>query len=141
MTMSSARAASADPSGGPWAAGFATAAGVLMLTLGTFQAFEGLAVLINGDFLLNVGDYAFEVDVTAYGWGHIIIGLAVAVTGGFVMTGAIWARVVGIGLAMLSALSNFLFIPYYPFWAILIIVFNIFVIWALAVYNPTPKTV
>ncbi|HET6747717.1 MAG TPA: hypothetical protein VFL71_00525 [Actinomycetes bacterium] len=36
---------------------------------------------------------------------------------------------------MLSAIANFLFIPYYPFWSLLIIVLNVFVIWALAVYG------
>jgi hypothetical protein len=141
MTMSAARAGSADPSGGPWAAGLATAAGVLMITGGMFQAFEGLAALINGDFFVEVGDYAFDVDVTVYGWGHLILGLAIAVTGGFVITGAIWARVVGIGVAMFSAFGNFLFIPYYPFWAILIITFDVFIIWALAVYNPAARQV
>ena len=34
-------------------------------------------------------------------------------------------------LAVLSAIANFIFIPYYPFWAILIISLDIWVIWAL----------
>jgi hypothetical protein len=134
-------AGSAHRTGGPWAAGFATAAGVLMITLGIAQTLEGLAALINGDFFLRVGDYAFDVDVTAYGWIHMVLGVAVAVAGGYVVVGALWARMVGIAIALVSALANFLFIPYYPVWAILLVVFNLFVIWALAVYNPAPQDI
>jgi hypothetical protein len=36
---------------------------------------------------------------------------------------------------VLSAIANFLFIPYYPFWSLLIIALNVFVIWALAVHG------
>jgi hypothetical protein len=39
-------------------------------------------------------------------------------------------------LAGLSALANFMFIPHYPFWSLLIIALDVFVIWALAVYEP-----
>ena len=134
--MSTDRSISRDPTGGPWAAGFAMSAGVLMMTLGAFQAFQGLAALISGDFYLEVGDYAFEVDVTTWGWVHLILGIAIAVTGGFVLVGATWARIIGIVLAVVSAIANFLFIPYYPFWSILIIAFNVFVIWGLSNYNP-----
>ena len=42
---------------------------------------------------------------------------------------------VGIILAVLSAFANFTFIPYYPFWAIMIIAVDVFVIWALAVHG------
>jgi hypothetical protein len=42
---------------------------------------------------------------------------------------------VAIALAVLSAIANFLFIPYYPFWSLLIITLNIFVIWAVATHG------
>jgi hypothetical protein len=42
---------------------------------------------------------------------------------------------VGITLAALSATANFLFIPYYPFWSMLIIAVDIFVIWALTAHG------
>ena len=34
-------------------------------------------------------------------------------------------------LAMLSALANFFFIPYYPIWALVVIALDVWVIWAL----------
>ena len=46
------------------------------------------------------------------------------------LAGQTWARVVGIAFAVLAAVANFAFLPYYPFWSILVIAFNILVIWA-----------
>ena len=34
-------------------------------------------------------------------------------------------------LAILSAIENFFFIPYYPFWSIVLIALDVWVIWAL----------
>jgi hypothetical protein len=51
------------------------------------------------------------------------------------MSGQVWGRSVGVGVAVLSMLANFLFIPYYPVWSLLIITLNVFVIWALCVFD------
>jgi hypothetical protein len=59
----------------------------------------------------------------------------VALAGFFLLSGATWARVVGIIVAVLSAITNFLFVPYYPFWSLLIIALDVFVIWALAAHG------
>jgi hypothetical protein len=59
----------------------------------------------------------------------------VLLAGFYVMTGAMWARIVGITIASLSALGNFFFIPFYPFWALMIITIDVFVIWALAAHG------
>ena len=42
-----------------------------------------------------------------------------------------WAGMVALALAILSAIANFLFIPYYPFWSIVMIALAVWVIWAL----------
>jgi hypothetical protein len=52
-----------------------------------------------------------------------------------VLFGNLAARIVGIGVAALSAVANFLFIPHYPFWSLAIIGLDIFVIWALAAHG------
>ena len=69
------------------------------------------------------------------GWIVLIAGIIVLLAGFAVMTGALWARIVGITLASLSALANFFFIPFYPFWSLMIITLDIFVIWALAAHG------
>jgi hypothetical protein len=125
--------ARATPPG--WATGFIVFAAVLMILSGVFQALEGLAAIFENEFYVAARNYLYEVDVTAWGWIHLILGVVIALAGFGVLSGATWARVVGITLAVLSAIANFLFIPYYPFWSLLIIALDVFVIWALAVHG------
>jgi hypothetical protein len=108
-------------------------AGVMMILLGCFHAVAGLtAILKDQFFVFSPSNYVISVDVTTWGWIHLIAGVVVALAGFFVFSGAVWARAIGILLAVLSAIANFLFIPYYPFWSLLMIALDIFVIWALA---------
>lgn len=130
-SSSTARGAS-----GVWATGLSAFAAAMLVLLGVFGMFEGLAALVNDEVLVSVSGYVYRLDVTAYGWLHLLIGAAAALTGVFLFRGATWARVVGVGVAGLSALANFLFIPYYPVWSILIIALDVAVIWALVRYDP-----
>ena len=45
------------------------------------------------------------------------------------------ARSVGVLVAAASIIANFAWLPYYPVWGILIIAFDVFVIWALTVHG------
>ena len=106
-------------------------AGVIMIMVGAFQAIAGLAALFEDEFFVVTSDYIFKVNTTAWGWIHLILGLLVAFAGYALFAAKTWARVIGVTLATLSAIANFIFIPYYPFWAILIISLDVWVIWAL----------
>jgi hypothetical protein len=107
----------------------------MLLMNGAFQALQGLAA-IRDDTLFVVGSsYAYKLDVTAWGWIHLIGGIVVAGAGFFVLRGRLWARLVGIVMAAGSAILNFFYIPYYPIWSVLIIALDIAIIWALATYR------
>jgi len=118
-----------------WAVGFSWFAGSVMVMIGVFQFFAGLGAIINDDFFVIRANYAYDLDVTGWGWIHLIIGVIVVLAGLAIFSGAAWARAVGITLALLSAIANFFFIPYYPVWAVLIIALDVAVIWALASYG------
>ena len=66
-----------------------------------------------------------------WGWIHLVLGLIAVATGIGLLVGQTWAELVGIVIASLSAINSFAFLPYYPFWAMAIIAFDVFVIWAL----------
>jgi hypothetical protein len=119
-----------------WAVGLAAFAGAVMLLIGIFQAFAGLAAIFEDEFFVVGPNYVYDLDVTTWGWIHLIIGAIVAFAGISIYSGAVWARSVGVVLAIISAVANFFFIPYYPIWAVLIIALNIAVIWALVQYGP-----
>jgi hypothetical protein len=114
-----------------WTVGGITFAGTMLVLIGFFQAINGLAAIIDDEFFVVTANYTFDVDVTAWGWIHLLIGILLIGTGFGIYAGRVWAGVVGIVLAMLSALANFFFIPYYPFWAIVVIALDVWFIWAL----------
>ena len=118
-----------------WAVGFTVFAAVMMIMVGVFQALQGLVAIFENEFYVPTRNYLFQFDATSWGWIHLLVGLIVAFAGFAVMAGRTWGRVVGITLAVVSAVVNFAFIPYYPFWALTVIALDIFVIWALAAHG------
>jgi hypothetical protein len=114
-----------------WAIGGMTFAASMMVLVGCFQALTGLAAILNDDFFVVTRNYAFDLDTTAWGWIHLIVGIAVAATGFALFAGRTWAAVTALFLAMLSALTSFFFIPYYPWWSLLVIALDAWVIWSL----------
>ena len=118
-----------------WATGLAAFAAAMLLMVGVFQMVEGLAALVDDELLLTVDGYVYALDVTVWGWIHLLIGAVAALSGVFLFRGAYWARGVGIVFAGLSALANFVYAPHYPLWSVLIIALDVAVIWALVTYD------
>jgi hypothetical protein len=130
MSTSYGRAGSEPPLSG-WATGGIVFAACVLTIVGVFEVINGLAAIINDEFFVKVRHYAFHVDITAWGWIHLFLGIALVATGFGLFNRSTWAGVTAIFLASLSAVANFFFIPYYPFWSILVIALDIWVIWAL----------
>ena len=114
-----------------WAVGGITFAGVMMILIGAFQLIAGLVAIIDDDFYVVTQNYTFDIDTSAWGWIHLLLGLLVLLSGIYLFAGRAWAAVTAVVLAVLSAIANFFFIPYYPFWAILVIALDVWVIWSL----------
>ena len=119
-----------------WTDGFIVFAGLMLILIGFFQVLTGIAAIAENEFFVTAPNYLYEVDVSAWGWIHLIYGIIVIAAGFGIFRGATWARVVGIALASISAIGNFLFIPYQPVWALLIIALDVLVIAALSVRFP-----
>ena len=114
-----------------WAIGGITFAGAMLIMVGIFHAIAGLVAILDDDFYVATENYTFDLDVTAWGWIHLLVGVLMAVTGYFLFSRAAWAGAAAIAIAVLSAIANFFFIPYYPFWSILMIALACWVIWSL----------
>ena len=113
--------------------GLITAAAVVLILAGVMHAMQGVVGLATNEFYVVTQRWLFQFDVTTWGWVHIVIGLIGAATGVGLLYGASWARIVGVVVAAVSVIANFLWLPYYPLWAVIIIAFDLFVIWALIV--------
>jgi hypothetical protein len=117
---------------GAGVAGFTILAATLMILSGLWSVFLGLTAIVKQSFFTSVPNYAFHYSIHGWGWTHLILGAVVFAAGFCVILGQVWARTVGILLAVLSAIANFMFLPYYPIWAIIVIAVDVFIIWALA---------
>lgn len=131
QTQPSAAAPRGEATSG-WAIGVISFAAIMMILTGVFQALAGLVAIFENEFYVVTANYLFQFDATTWGWIHLLLGVVILAAGLGVLSGQTWARVVGITLAILSAMANFLFIPYYPVWSLLIIALDVLVIWALA---------
>src|SRR5215216_1276571 len=118
-----------------WAVGFIMFAAIMMIMTGVFQALQGLIAIFENEFYVATRNYTFQFDATTWGWIHLLLGLLVAFAGYGLLSGKTWARLLALTLAALSATANFLFIPYYPFWALLLVTLNILVIWAITAHG------
>jgi hypothetical protein len=121
---------------GAWLAmGSLLVAGTIMIMVGMFQVFEGITAIFSNAFYTVPAHYAFNVNVGAWGWLHLLLGILLVAGGGYLFVGKLWARILAIILALVSAWSNFLYIPYYPIWSILIIALDVLIIWAVVAYG------
>ena len=118
-----------------WAEGLTYFAVALLITVGIFQALQGLTALFSGDFYVVAPNNVFAFNVTTWGWIHLIIGIIAVAVGVGLFYGASWARGAGMGIAVVQAISQFMFLPHYPGWSIVIIALDVAVIWALATYR------
>ncbi len=103
----------------------------MMVLIGIVEALQGVAAIVNDQFFVVTANYAYKFDVSTWGWIHLGLGLAVAAAGVYLFRGDTWSRLVAVILAGLSGIANFLYIPYYSWWSLLIIALDIFVIWAV----------
>jgi hypothetical protein len=115
-----------------WARGGQVFASTLMLIIGVYQIFLGIAAIARNAFFVVGANYYYQIDTTAWGWIHLGVGVLVAAAGFFLFTGATAAKIIGITLISLSMIANFFFLPYYPLWSLLIIALDVFAIWAIA---------
>ncbi|MFJ8861382.1 hypothetical protein ACIRD8_23490 [Streptomyces sp. NPDC102451] len=123
-----------DTAGGGGAqSGWTVFAAVMMIFGGTMAILEGIAAIAKDDLFVSTRNYVFQFSLTGWGWVHLILGIVVVLAGCALFTGALWARAVGVLLAGLLVVAHFLWLPYYPFWSLVLIAINIFVIWALCV--------
>ena len=114
-----------------WAWGGIVFAACIMILIGIYQILAGLVAIIDDDFYVVTRNYTFDLDTTAWGWIHLLLGILLVLVGYFLFAGATWAGVTAIVLAVLAAIENFFFIPHYPFWSIIVIALCILVIWSL----------
>jgi len=122
-----------QPSG--WAMGWATLAAFFMMLGGVWGVIVGIAGIAEDEIFVVTPDWVLQLDVTTWGWIHLIAGIILVLSGIGIFSGNVLARTVGVIVASLSAIINFAWLPYYPVWGIIAIVLDIAIIWALTAHG------
>jgi hypothetical protein len=132
-TSRDARAAHGPTTG--WV-GWIAFAGMMLLLLGMFHAFQGLVALFNDEYYaVGSNGLVVHVDYTTWGWVHLLGGILIVLAGAGLLAGQMWARVVGVLMAFTSALINVAFLAALPIWSTIMITIDVLVIWAITVHG------
>ncbi|MFC5216212.1 DUF7144 family membrane protein [Streptomyces coerulescens] len=105
-------------------------AGAVMMLSGPLSILMGASGIAD-DNLFAASQYAYRFDLAAWGWIHIVVGLALVIAGLGVVTNKSWGRGAGVAAAGISLITQFMFVPYYPLWAIPIMTLDLLIIFAL----------
>jgi hypothetical protein len=115
--------------------GWIAFAGVMMVIAGGLNAFYGLVAVVNDEWVVWTNRAALQLDISQWGWVHLIVGIALLLSGIGVFSGNVLARTVGVIAAGVSLIANFVFIPAYPLWALVVVTIDVLVIWALTAHG------
>jgi hypothetical protein len=112
--------------------GWISFAGIMLVLVGFFNVIDGIAAISDSKYLVN--QLLFS-NLHAWGWFFLVFGIVQVCAGFAVMAGATWASIVGIVSAFFNIIAQLSWARAYPVWAIVAIVADALVIYALVVYG------
>jgi len=104
----------------------------MLFWAGIVEFIQGFSAVLSDDVFVSAPNYLFALDLTTWGWVHMLIAVAAMVVGGAVITHRTWGLVAGLVIAGLVAVANFLFVPQSPSWPLVAIGFSVAIIWSLS---------
>ena len=115
--------------------GWITFAAVMLAISGGLNFFYGLIAAINDEWVVFGNRADVYLDVSAWGSIHMVLGAVVFAAGLALLSGNILARTVGVIAATFSIVANFMWLPVYPVWSIIVITMDVLIIWAITVHG------
>jgi uncharacterized membrane protein len=110
-------------------------AGVVLVLVGLYEFMEGLVGILNPGYYVAASRLPVHLSQQAWGWAHLVLGVVAVVAGLGVFAGNTLARVVGVVVALLSAVVNLAWLRSYPAWGVVVIALDVIVIYALTVHG------
>jgi hypothetical protein len=115
--------------------GWVAFAAVMMFMSGLFNAITGLTAVFSDEVYIGPHDGVLVLDLTAWGWVHVLLGTLMVATAAMLLFGAMWARLVTVVLVCLNMVTQLSVLPAYPFWGLLLIAVDILVVWTIIVHG------
>ncbi len=137
--MSQERTTTPTGSGYSGWVGWIAFAAAIMLMLGCLHIFQGVVALFRDEVFVASENLVVNVDYTTWGVVHILGGALLVFAAFGVLSGKVWARTVGVLLALGSALANVAFLGAYPLWSLIMVALDIIIIMALTVHGSEIK--
>ncbi|QTD96645.1 DUF7144 family membrane protein [Streptomyces cyanogenus] len=131
--MTTTHAPREHPAKYTWAAGLMVFGAVMLSLVGILDIFRGIMAIAQDEVFVTTRNYVFAFDLTAWGWIHLVLGVVAVIVSFGLFQAATWARVAGVVIAGLVVIANFLSLPYFPVWSVVMIAMSGFIIWALCV--------
>jgi hypothetical protein len=116
--------------------GWIVFASIMLGMAGVFQGIAGFVALFKDDYwLVAKNDLAVSVSYTTWGWTHLIMGALLLFAAFSLMRGHMFGRIIGVVAAVLSAIVNLAFLSASPAWSLIVITFDVLVIWSITVHG------
>jgi len=111
--------------------GWIVFAGVMMIVVGSINVMQGIFALIWDDRVAVTRNNLYVVDLTGWGWTVLLSGVVLFLVGLGLLGGQTWARVTGIIIVGLHALTQVMWLGAYPVWGMLMLALDTIVLFAL----------
>jgi len=105
--------------------------GLVAMLAGLLTFFAGLAAVIRR-VNFTVPGYAYRLNVHAWGWILLVLGVLLFAAGASHLLRIPFARVVAAGLALLTAIAAFMFVRYTPLWGTILVALSALALFSLA---------
>jgi hypothetical protein len=111
--------------------GRVTFAALLAGIVGIYHILSGIAAIAEDDRTELVGEVLYGIDITAWGWFWLILGIVQLVTAYLIWTRSSMGQLFGLLWAFIGASLSVFLIFVAPLWSIVVLAVNVGVIWAL----------
>ncbi len=115
----------------PYTGAGSTTGGAFAILAGLITFLAGLAAVVRRNFYHVATNYAYNIHAYDWGWILLALGVVLFALGACALLGMSWARYLGVGVAVLTAIAGFLYLPYFPVWGIVIVGLSLAAIWGL----------
>jgi hypothetical protein len=105
--------------------------GAFAILAGLITFLAGLSAVVRRNFYHVANNYAYNIHAYDWGWILLALGVVLFALGACALLGMTWARYLGVGVAVLTTVAGFLFLPYTPIWGIVVVAVSVIAIWGL----------
>jgi hypothetical protein len=111
--------------------GWVTFAGVVAAIVAIWNILSGIAAISKDDQTETLNEVLFGVNITAWGWFWVIIGVLQLVTAYLIFARHPMGQILGVLWAAISASLAVFMIFVAPIWALVVLAIDLTIIWAL----------